>query len=359
MERLLAIWIEALSDEAPDGSTLREQLALLDALLILCPFTESVRLGLFVLPIRGPSRFFGGEDAVMENVRSTILELTGHEASLGIADGLFCAEVCAQRSVVLAPGTTESFRRSLPLSVLGRKDVATTCQRLGLHTVGSFADLDVARVAERFNKHALVLHRVARGELFELATQRDLKLATRLRQLRGEDEVHDEQMGFFGQRGAGDDRAEAAAHRVRRRLGADAVVVASLRGGRVPEDRATLVPWGSPRSAVRDVAPWPGQMRAPSPATTLARPVAVQLRDATDHQVVMGARGFLSEVPTTLLFSHQLRREIVWFAGPWPLVERWWALNRRRAHVQILLVSGEALLLTAETNRWWLAGIYD
>jgi nucleotidyltransferase/DNA polymerase involved in DNA repair len=296
---------------------------------------------------------------VMENVRSSVLELTGHEPSLGIADGLFCAEMCARRALVLAPGTTESFRRSLPLSVLGRKDVATTCQRLGLHTVGSFADLDIARVGERFNKHALALQRVARGELFELDTQRDLKLAARLAQLRGEDEQLDEQLGFFGQRGAGDDRADAAAHRVRRRLGADAVVVASLRGGRVPEDRATLVPWGSPKSAVRDVAPWPGQMRAPSPATTLTRPVAVQLRDAHDHQVVMGARGSLSEAPTTLLFSHQLRREVIWYAGPWPLVERWWVRNRRRAHVQILLVSGEALLLTAESNRWWLAGIYD
>jgi protein ImuB len=217
----------------------------------------------------------------------------------------------------------------------------------------------VARVAERFNKHALALHRVARGELFELDAQRDLKLARRLRQLRGEEEVGDEQLGFFGQRGAGDDRADAAAHRVRRRLGAEAVVVASLRGGRVPEDRATLVPWGSPLSTSRDSAPWPGQMRAPSPATTLARPVAVQLRDASDHLVVMEGRGFLSEPPATLLFSHQLRREVIWHAGPWPLVERWWVLNRRRAHLQILLVSGEALLLTAESNRWWLAGIYD
>jgi protein ImuB len=359
VERLLAIWIEALSDEAPDGSTLRDHLALLDALSVLCPFTESVRLGLFVLPIRGPSRFFGGEAAVMENVRATVVELTGHEPSLGIADGLFCAEMCARRALVLGPGATESFRRSLPLSVLGRKDVATTCQRLGLHTVGSFADLDTARVAERFNKHALVLHRIARGELFELDGQRDPKLVVRLRQLRGEDDTHDEQLGFFGQRGAGDDRAEAAAHRVRRRLGADAVVVASLRGGRAPEDRATLVPWGSPKSALRDVAPWPGQMRAPSPATTLTRPVAVQLRDSNDHAVVMSARGFLSETPATLLFSHQLRREVIWYAGPWPLVERWWSLNRRRAHVQILLVSGEALLLTAESSRWWLAGIYD
>ena len=41
------------------------------------------------------------------------------------------------------------------MEVLGRKDLATTCQRLGLHTVGAFADLDPARVGERFNRHAL------------------------------------------------------------------------------------------------------------------------------------------------------------------------------------------------------------
>ena len=359
MERLLAIVIEALCEESPDGATLRDFAALLDALTILCPFTEAPRLGLLVLPLRGPSRFFGGELAVLEAVRETVRDVTGHEPLLGVADGLFCAELAARRSLVLAPGATEPFRRSLPLAVLGRKDVATTCQRLGLHTVGSFADLDAARVAERFNKHALVLHRVARGELPELDGQRDLKLTKRLGQLHGDNEVGDEQMGFFGQRGAGDDRAEAAAHRVRRRLGADAVVVASLRGGRVPEDRSTLVPWGSPLLVSRDAAPWPGQLRAPSPATTLAHPVAIQLRDCDDHQIVIGSRGFLSETPGVLLFSNQMRRDIIWHAGPWPLVERWWALNRCRAHLQILLATGEALLLVAESSRWWLVGIYD
>jgi nucleotidyltransferase/DNA polymerase involved in DNA repair len=358
-ERLLAVWVEALGEESPDGSTLREHAALLDALTILCPFTESIRLGLLVLPLRGPSRFFGGEGAVLDAGRQSVRDVTGHEPLLGVADGLFCAEVAARRGLVLASGATDLFRRSLPLSVLGRKDVATTCQRLGLHTVGSFADLDAARVAERFNGHALTLHRVARGESAELDGQRDLKLARRLGQLRGEDGVGDEQLGFFGQRGAGDLRAEAAAHRVRRRLGVDAVVVAALRGGRVPEDRATLVPWGSPSSKVRDGAPWPGQMRAPSPATTLAHPVAVQLRDGEDHQIVMEPRGFLSEPPGALLFSSQLRRDVVWHAGPWPLVERWWSLNRRRAHLQVLLATGEALLLTAEASRWWLVGIYD
>lgn len=359
MERLLAIVIPTLSEERPDGSSLRGYLAVLDALSVLCPFTEPVRLGLLSLPVRAPSRFFGGEEAVLATVRRSVLDVAGAEASLGVADGLFCAELAAREGVVIPVGETDSFRRAQPLRVLGRKDLTTTCRRLGLHTVGSFADLERARVAERFSTPVLQLHRVARGEVGELAAQRDPRLAKRLRALRGEDETGDEQIGFFGQRGAGDDRAQAAAHRVRHRLGADAVVVASLRGGRVPEDRATLVPFGSPAGAVLEDAPWPGQFRAPAPAMTLAHPVAVQLHDEHGRQVVMGSRGLLSAEPASLLFSSQARRVVIWHAGPWPLVERWWALGRRRAHLQVVLATGEAVLLVAELSRWWVVGIYD
>jgi nucleotidyltransferase/DNA polymerase involved in DNA repair len=359
MERLLGAWVEGLSHEASDGSTLRDSLQVLDALSALCPFSEIIRLGFYVVPVRGPSRFFGGEEAVMKIVRETIYDITGHDTALGIADGLFCCELAARQQRIVAPGATDSFRRVQSLDVLGRKDLATTCRRLGLHTLGAFADLDAGHVGERFNKHALELHRVARGELAELATQRDTRLPARLARLRGEDVNHDEQLGFFGQRGAGDDRAFAAAHRLRRRLGADAVMVAQLCGGRVPEDRATLVPWGSPVSEHRDLAPWPGQIRSPSPTTTLCHPVAVELRDANDVPVTLSARGVLSAEPVTLLLTHYARRTISWYAGPWPLIERWWVLNRRRAHVQLVLALGEAVLLVAEAGRWWLVGIYD
>jgi protein ImuB len=359
MERLLALWVEALSQEEPDGSTLRDSLALLDALSLLCPFTELVRLGLYVLPLRGPSRFFGGEEAVMKMARETVRDVTGHEALLGVADGMFCAELAAREQRVVAPGATDAFRRAQPIEVLGRKDLATTCRRLGLYTLGSFADLETARVGERFNKHALELHRVARGELAELVGQRDLRLASRLGRLRGEQTLPYEQLGLFGQRGAGDERAFAAAHRVRRRLGADALLVASLRGGRVPEDRATLVPWGSSLVEHDAKAPWPGQIRSPLPVTTLAHPVTVRLHDQHDAPVVMSARGMLSAEPTTLLLTHYARRTVCWYAGPWPLVERWWVLGRRRAYLQVVLTLGEAVLLVAESERWWLVGIYD
>src|SRR6202453_2139145 len=232
MEQLLAIWVESLAIEQPDGSTLRDTVALADALEAMCPFTEVVRLGLYVLPLRGPSRFFGGDDVVLGMVRQCVLDVVGVEPKLGVAEGLFCAELAAHREIVVPRGGSDEFRRAQPLEVLGRKDLTTTCQRLGLHTVGAFADLDPARVGERFNRHALYLHRVACGELSEMEGQRDTRLARRLAQLRGEEEFFEEQQGFFGQRGAGDDRAEAAAHRVRRRLGAEAVGVASLNGGR-------------------------------------------------------------------------------------------------------------------------------
>jgi len=358
-EQLLAIWVESLAIEQPDGSTLRQTSELLDALEAMCPFTEVIRLGLYVLPLRGPSRFFGGDEAVLRMVRQCVLDVVGAQPKLGVAEGLFCAELAALRAVVVPRGGSDAFRRAQPLEVLGRKDLTTTCQRLGLHTLGAFADLEPARVAERFNRHATYLHRVARGEISELDAQRDTRLARRLAQLRGEETLFEEQQGFFGQRGAEDDRAEAAAHRVRRRLGAESIVVANLHGGRGPEDRATLVPWGSPNANERDVAPWPGRLAAPSPATTLAHPVLLQLRDDANRAVSLNGRGVLSAEPTAVIFSSPLRREIIWYAGPWPIVERWWSRRRRRAHLQMVLASGEALLVVAEASRWWLVGIYD
>ena len=85
MEQLLAIWVESLAIEQPDGSTLRDTSALLDALEAMCPFTEVMRLGLFVMPLRGPSRFFGGDEAVLGMVRQCVLDVVGAEVKLGVA----------------------------------------------------------------------------------------------------------------------------------------------------------------------------------------------------------------------------------------------------------------------------------
>ena len=359
MERLLALWVEPLAEERPDGSTLRDYVRLLDALGVLCPFVEAVRLGLCTLPLRGPSRFFGGDEAVFAAVRESVRDVLGLEVALGVAEGLFSAELAARQEVVVPGGQTTAFRRAQPLAALGHRELTTTGRRLGLYTVGDFADLDAAHVAERFSAAVRVLHRVARGELAELPGQRDTRLVARLRSARGEDTLSDEQVSFFGQRSAGDDRAQAAAHRVRHRLGPEGVLVARLRGGRVPEDLASLTPWGSPACELRDDAPWPGRLVGPSPITSLHQPVAVELCDEEDEPIRMGARGSLSAAPASLVLVRGSRRIIVWYAGPWPLVERWWTSPRRRAHLQVLLDSGEAMLLSTEAGRWWLVGIYD
>ena len=359
MERLLALWVEPLAEERPDGSTLRDYLRVLDVLEVICPFVEAVRFGLCTLPLRGPSRFFGGDEAVFAAVRQSVRDVLGLEVALGVGEGLFCAELAARQEIILAGGQTTAFRRAQPLAALGHKELAVTGRRLGIYTVGDFADLGAAHVAERFSAAVRVLHRVARGELAELPGQRDTRLAARLRSARGEDELGDEQVSFFGQRSAGDDRAQAAAHRVRHRLGPEGVLVARLHGGRVPEDRASLTPWGSPLRESRDVAPWPGRLAGPSPITSLHQPVAVELCDERGEPVRMGARGSLSAAPASIVLVRGSRRGVVWHAGPWPLVERWWTSSRRRAHVQVLLDSGEAMLLSAEAGRWWLVGVYD
>ncbi len=359
MERLLALWLEPLSEERADGSTVHDHLRLLDALEILCPFVEAVRFGLCVLPLRGPSRFFGGDEAVFTAVRQSVRDVLGLDVALGVAEGLFCAELAARQGTVLLAGQTTSFRRAQPLGVLGHRYLTTTGRRLGLHTLGDFADLDPARVAERCCAAVRVLHRVARGELSELPGQRDPRLAARLRRARGEGRPDEEQVSFFGQRSAGDDRAQAAAYRVRHRLGSEGVLVARLHGGRVPEDRASLTPWGSPPHESRDDAPWPGRLASPSPGTSLQQPVAVELCDESGALVRVGARGSLSAAPASLVLVRGSRRVVVWHAGPWPLVERWWSSPRRRAHLQVLLDGGEAMLLSAATGRWWLVGIYD
>ncbi len=360
MERLLVLWLPSLASEGADGANARQYLTLFQELRALCPFVEPIRFGVFALPVRGPSRFFGGEEAVLNIVRETVVRIIDIAPYLGIADGLFAGEAAARAHLVVPVGHTMNFVRSLPLSALGRDDLATVGRRLGIHTVGEFGDLPVARVGERFNRHALHVHRVARGEESELLGQRDARMEQRLRTLCGDDDVRAAQSGFFGERRGHDLRATTAAHRVRERLGPDGVLRAHVRGGRAPQDRVVLLPWDAPTpTTTNEAEPWPGQLPAPTPATAFRHPVTVGLLDASSRAVCVDARGLLSDTPTQLVFRAGASQAITWFAGPWPQIERWWSARRRRAHVQVVLATNQAFLLYAEGGSWWLAGIYD
>ncbi|TBL23832.1 DNA polymerase Y family protein, partial [Verrucosispora sp. SN26_14.1] len=53
--------------------------------------------------------------------------------------------------------------------------------------------------------------------------------------------------------------------------------------------------------------------------------------------------------------------EIVGWAGPWPVDERWWDPVEacRRARFQVSLADGSALLLAVDAGRWLVEAVYD
>jgi nucleotidyltransferase/DNA polymerase involved in DNA repair len=360
MERLLALWLPTLSAESDDGAVTRTHAALLEDLTLFCPFTEVVRYGLFVLPVRGPSRFVGGEHIVLSSVRSIAARHCDGPAQIGVADGLFAAYAAARRECVVSAGATSDFRAALPIEELGLDALAVTARRLGIHTVGDFAALSRARVAERFAKDVVVMHDVARGDRDVWATLRDPVLFRRLREIHGEEEVAVGQMGFFGDRTDADRRAIAVAHRIVTRLGVEAVWTASTRGGRTPSDRVQWRPWGAPAPGrVTSLAPWPGCLPTPSPSVVLQHPVRIDVLTAEGDEVRVEGRGLLQGRVAAVRFRPGAHHPVAFSAGPWPHDEGWWSTRRRRAHLHVVLEDGRAFWLYAERGQWWLAGVFD
>jgi protein ImuB len=53
--------------------------------------------------------------------------------------------------------------------------------------------------------------------------------------------------------------------------------------------------------------------------------------------------------------------DILGWAGPWPVDERWWAVEeaRRCARFQLHLADGRALLVALTAGTWLVEAIYD
>lgn len=140
------------------------------------------------------------------------------------------------------------------------------------------------------------------------------------------------------------------------------MTVPEVTGGRGPGDRIAGVPAAAVDLGGRTLArpgpdgPWPGRLPPPSPALVFAAPVAVDLRAADGRAVTVDGRGAASAPP-----AHLGRHEVVAWAGPWPVDERWWDPDRarRRARVQVVLADGTAHLLALEGGAWRLEASYD
>src|ERR1700754_1990537 len=158
-------------------------------------------------------------------------------------------------------------------------------------------------------------------------------------------------------------RARRALIRVQGLLGPEAVQVPVLSGGRGPAERITLTPLGDePVPRADPGLPWPGQLPEPSPTVLLDDPV--ELLDAQGNSIRVTSRGLFSADPARLT-SRDRNERLRWWAGPWPVDERWWDPDRaatgaggRTARVQVLLAGrrasdpGIAMLLCYRQRRW-------
>ncbi|WP_420621391.1 DNA polymerase Y family protein [Candidatus Poriferisodalis sp.] len=165
------------------------------ALEDLTPRVEVLTPGCCVVATRGPSRYYGGDEALAELVRQTAAGVladaqTGATISVGIADGLFVAGLAARLASTRAPstqvlvvpaGASAAFlsrlsQRTLAgaFSPLGddpdaASDFTDVLGRLGLRTLGDVAALPVTDLIGRFGTQGEWAHRLASGRDFRLS----------------------------------------------------------------------------------------------------------------------------------------------------------------------------------------------
>lgn len=177
------------------------------------------------------------------------------------------------------------------------------------------------------------------------------------------------QLGFWGSDAAVADRASRAVARVQGLLGSGSVAVPEWRGSRHPATQVALVEAEAVDLTVdrpgagrdRVASPWPGRLPTPAPARVHAEPVPAEVVDADGQPVGVSGRGELSAPPARLSVAGGPWQEVVAWAGPWPVEERWWdpARARRQARLQVVPADGPARLVVLEQGRWQVTATYD
>ena len=92
--------------------------AVAGAVEAVTPRVELTRPGLCSFPTRGPSRYFGGDEALAQRVGALVAAAVDGKTRVGVADGPFAATLAARQGMVVPPGATPDFLASLPVRVL-------------------------------------------------------------------------------------------------------------------------------------------------------------------------------------------------------------------------------------------------
>ena len=186
------------------------------ALEDLTPRVEVLAPGCCVVATRGPSRYYGGDEALAELVQQTVAGVLAEAQAVapasaairvGIADGLFAAGLAGRAAsvrtpsmpvLVVAAGCSASFLDTLPVLALtemfspladggassGARDLTDVLQRLGLRSLGDVAALPVSDLIGRFGAQGEWAHRLASGRDYRqsqpAAAQLELSIETEI-----------------------------------------------------------------------------------------------------------------------------------------------------------------------------------
>jgi protein ImuB len=445
--------------------------AVVGALGGVAPRVEVLAPGLVAIATLGPSRYWGGDQALAERVAMCAATVVGDRSlataapAVGVADSRFAARLAARQAIdqpvpvaIVPSGMTRAFLGPFPVATIGLPDLADLFRRLGLRSLADVAALERADLLARFGLLGDVVHRWAVGEddhpidphdppvdwtveqefeppvdrvdqvtfaakaladrLLDALADRGLvcvcahievhgtdgellerwwrhdrpftagTITERVRwqlegwlrtgELRGVASVriHPEQvvadrgrqLGFWGWSSETDERAIRGLGRLSALVGSGRVHVPDLRGGRQLTDQVALVPLDAvdlgdrvERSLLAPpTGPWPGRLPTPSPSVLHDPALPAQVEGAEPGAVQVSGRGVLSQAITRVAIDGGPWREVLAWAGPWCIEERWWDATRmrRQARFQVLLAGGIAHVLTVTQGRWWIEASY-
>jgi protein ImuB len=184
------------------------------------------------------------------------------------------------------------------------------------------------------------------------------------------------QAGLWSRRGDVTDHVRRAIARVQGLLGQRGAQQPTLSGGRHPCEQVSLVAWGDPVAPARpgspgamtiagpvavEMPPWPGRLPTPSPAIVHPRTIGAEMLDEHGKPVVVSSRLSLGSSPSRVRIDGHRWSDVIAWAGPWPVDERWWDAgeHHRRARFQVTLADGSAHLLTLEGGSFCVEATYD
>ena len=182
------------------------------------------------------------------------------------------------------------------------------------------------------------------------------------------------QLGLWGGSTQADEWAARAVERLTTMLGSDSVRVAQWRGGRDVGEVFALTPAAvvdmerRAESVVIKETVWSGALPTPSPSIVYDEPLLAVVNDASGRVVSVSGRHELSASPAHVVIGRHAYNVVSW-AGPWPVEERWWDPLRQRRAVRMQMVlardgddtahtTSHAIVMVLEHGEWWMTARY-